>query len=60
MPGMKIMSLRYLSIELYICINGINPKYLNDIFTTKDHRYKLRNVSNIDSTEVQTTNHCLK
>ena len=34
-PGMKIMrkSLRYLAIEVYKCINGINPKYLNNLFT---------------------------
>ena len=25
-PGMKIMALRYLAIEVYKCINGINPK----------------------------------
>ena len=54
------MALRYLAIEVYKCINGINPKYLNDIFTIKEHKYELRNVSIIDRDKVQTTNHGLK
>ena len=59
-PGMKIMALRYLAIEVYKCINGINPKYLNDLFTIKERKYQLRNVSIIDRDKVQTTNHGLK
>ena len=47
-PGMKIMALRYLVIEVYKCINGINPKY------------ELRNVYIIDRDKVQTTNHGVK
>ena len=43
--GMKIMVLRYLAIEVYKWINDINPKYLNDLFTTKEHKYELRNAS---------------
>ena len=31
-PGMKIMALRFLAIKVYKCINGLNPKYLNDLF----------------------------
>ena len=31
-PGVKIMALRYLAIEVYTCVNGLNPKYLNDLF----------------------------
>ena len=57
---MKIMALRYLAIEVYKCINGINPKYLNDRFTIKERKYELRNVSIIDRDKVQTTNHGLK
>ena len=59
-PGMKIMALRYLAIEVYKCINGINPKYLNDLFTIKERKYQLRNVSIIYRDKVQTTNHGLK
>ena len=59
-PGMKIMALRYLAIEVYKCINGINPKYLNDFFTIKERKNELRNVSITDRDKVQTTNHGLK
>ena len=37
-PAMGIMVLRYLAIGFYKCINDINPKYLNVIFTTKECR----------------------
>ena len=59
-PGMKIMALRYLAIEVNKCITGINPKYLNDLFTTKEHKYELRNVAITDRAKVHTTNHGLK
>ena len=52
-PGMKILALKYLVIEVYKCINGINPKYLNDLFTTKERKNELRNVSIIDRTSVE-------
>ena len=34
-PGVKIMALRYLAIEVYKCVNGLNARYLNDTFTIK-------------------------
>ena len=34
-PGIKIMVLRYLAIEMFQCIKGINPAYLNAMFTRK-------------------------
>ena len=40
--------------------DGGNPKYLNDLFTIKEHKYDLRNVSIIDRDKVQTISHGLK
>ena len=59
-PGMKIMALRYLTIEVYKCMNGLNPKYLNDLFTIKKSKYDLRDNSLINRCKVVTTNHGLK
>ena len=59
-PGVKIMALRYLAIEVYKCVNGLNPKYLNDIFTIKKCKYDLRDDSLINRNKVSTTNHGLK
>ena len=59
-PGMKIMALRYLAIEVYKCVNGLNPKYLNDLFTIKKCKYDLRDDSLISRNKVSTTNHGLK
>ena len=59
-PGVKIMALRYLAIEVYKCVNGLNPKYLNDLFTIKKCKYDLRDDSLINRNKVSTTNHGLK
>ena len=59
-PGEKIMALRYLAIEVYKCVNGLNPKYLNDILTIKKCKYDLRDDSLINRNKVSTTSHGLK
>ena len=59
-PGMKIMALRYLAIEVYKCINGLNPKYLNDLFVIKKCKYDLRDNSLLNIWKVLTTEHGLK
>ena len=59
-PGMKIITLRFLAIETYKCINGLNSKYLNDLFIVKKCKYNLRDDSVINRSNVQTTNYGLK
>ena len=59
-PGVKIMALRYLAIEVYKCVNGLNPKYLNDLFTIKKCKNDLRDDTLIYRSKVLTTNHGLK
>ena len=54
------MALRFLAIEVYKCINGLYPKYLNDLFIVKKCKYDLRDDSVIDRNKVQTTNYGLK
>ena len=44
-PGIKIMVLRYLAIEVFKCVNEISPAYLNDMFTRKQCPYALRDSS---------------
>ena len=59
-PGMKVMALRFLAIEVYKCINGLNPKYLNDLFIVKECKYDLRDDSVINRNKVQTRYYGLK
>ena len=59
-PVMKIMALRYLAIEVYKCMNGLKPKYSNDLFTIKKCKYDLPDSSLINRYKVLTTNHGLK
>ena len=34
-PGIKIMTLRLLAIEVIKCVNKLNPEYLHEMFTVK-------------------------
>ena len=59
-PGMKTVALRFLAIGVYKCINGLNPKYLNDLFIVEKCKYDLRDDSVINRNIAQTTNYGLK
>ena len=57
---MKIVTLRYLAIEVYTCVNDTNPEYLNDLFDKKKCPYLLRDNSIVERTKVITTKYGLK
>ena len=39
---LDLYRLRFLAIEMYKCVKGINPLYLNQLFTHKHSHYELR------------------
>ena len=59
-PGIKIMLLRYLAIEVFKCINEINPAYLNAMFICKECPYALRDSSILMRPKVNLTQYGLK
>ena len=59
-PGIKIMVLRYLTIEIFKCIKGIDPAYLNAMFTRKECPYALRDSSILVRPKVKLTQYGLK
>ena len=59
-PGIKIMLLRYLAIEVFKCINEINPAYLNAMFIRKECPYALRDSSTLMRPKVNLTQYGLK
>ena len=59
-PGIKIMTLRQLAIEVYKSVTKINPEYLNELFLPKQCTYNLRNVSVLERPKVNTTQFGLK
>ena len=59
-PGIKIMVLRYLAIEVFKCVNEISPAYLNDMFTRKQCLYALRDNSILVRPKVNLTQYGLK
>ena len=59
-PGIKIMLLRYLAIEVFKCINEINPAYLNEMFIRKECPYALRDSSILMRPNVNLTQYGLK
>ena len=40
--SLSMFRLRYLAIEVYRCVNNVNPAYLNELFTKHDIQYNLR------------------
>ena len=59
-PGIKIMLLRYLAIEVFKCINEINPAYVNAMFIRKECPYALRDSSILIRPKVNLTQYGLK
>ena len=55
-PGIKTMVLRYLAIEMFKYIKGINPAYLNAMFTRNECPYALRDSSILVRPKVKLTN----
>ena len=40
-PGIKIMTLRLLAIDVFKCVNKLNPEYLSEMFTIKKMSIRL-------------------
>ena len=51
---MSVHLMHTIAIEVYKCINGIAPKYLQDLFIKQNHRYGMRNSSNVMLNRFQT------
>ena len=59
-PGIKIMTLRLLAIEVFKCVNKLNPEYLNEMFTMKKCPYNFRDTSILERSKSNTTRYGLK
>ena len=59
-PGIKILLLRYLAIEVYKCVEKLNPEYLNQLFLKKNSPYELRDGSILSRPKVKYTHYGLK
>ena len=59
-PGIKIMLLQYLVIEVLKCFNEINPAYLHAMFIYKECPYALRDSSILVRPRVNSTQYGLK
>ena len=45
MMPLSHIRLKYLAIECYKCVNGMNPQFINDLFCVKEQPYNLRDPS---------------
>ena len=52
--GLRMNMIRVLSIEMFKCVNGINPAYLNEMFTVLNSEYNFRNQSRLDQPKFNT------
>ena len=51
---LSIYRLKFLAMEVYKCLNGLNPVYLNDLFKIKAVKYDLRNSSILEQPKFNT------
>ena len=58
--SLSALRIRYLAIEIYKCVHGLNPPYLNELFTRKDTRYNLRDSNRLQQPEFQTARYGFK
>ena len=59
-PGIRINLLRCLAIEVFKCVNGLNPDYLNKMIHKKSSPYELRDTSILSIPKVNYTHYGLK
>ena len=43
--SLSMLRLKYMIIEVYRCVNRLNPEYMNNMFTIKDTNYSMRDGS---------------
>ena len=58
--SLSALRIRYLAIEMYKCVHGLNPPYLNELFKSKDTRYHFRDSNRLQQPEFQTVRYGFK
>ena len=58
--SLSALRIRYLAIEMYKCVHGLKPPYLNELFVSKDTRYNLRDSNRLQQPEFQTVRYGFK
>ena len=58
--SLSALHIRYLAIEMYKCVHGLNPPYLNELFKSKDTRYYFRDSNRLQQPEFQTVRYGFK
>ena len=49
--SLSALRIRYLAIEMFKCVHGLNPPYLNELFINKDTPYNLRDSNRLQQPE---------
>ena len=52
--SLRMNMIRVLSIEIYKCVKGINPDYLNETFALSDSHYDFRDQSRLEQPKFNT------
>ena len=45
--------LKILAVEVYRCVHKLNPKYMNDLFQSRNLKHNLRDASKLKQTQFQ-------
>ena len=51
---LTMLRIKCLAVEMYRCVRGLNPEYLNDMYAIKECEYALRDCSRIQQSKFKT------
>ena len=52
--SVTMLRIKCLAVEMYRCVRGLNPEYLNDMYAIKECEYALRDCSRIQQSKFKT------
>ena len=58
--SLSALHMRYLAIEMFKCVHGLNPPYLNELFINKNTPYNLRDSNRLQQPEYKTVRYGFK
>ena len=58
--SLSALHIRYLAIEMFKCVHGLNPPYLNELFINTDTPYNLHDGNRLQQPENQTVRYGFK
>lgn len=57
MSSLTLQRMKYIAIEIFKCLNGLNPNFMSDMFNIKDSKYDLRKSKSMEVPSFKTVSY---